>query len=95
MSAALDIPTDLVLEQTRQVLKDIQPTAIKMGMIGAADNYRILAELFQTQKPACWCSTLLFAAIAPSLGTERCGYYHVETTHAAAGRYPSAQYSGC
>lgn len=50
MASALDIPTALVVEQARMVLEDIQPAAIKIGMIGAADNYRALAELFQTKK---------------------------------------------
>jgi hydroxymethylpyrimidine/phosphomethylpyrimidine kinase len=50
LSASTDIPSDLVVAQAQLVLEDIQPEAIKMGMIGAADNYRQLAELFRTHK---------------------------------------------
>jgi hydroxymethylpyrimidine/phosphomethylpyrimidine kinase len=46
MGETFDLDTGLVMEQARMVLEDLQPAAIKIGMIGRAENYTGLARLF-------------------------------------------------
>lgn len=47
MADVLEVPTDMVIKQTRMVLEDIEPEAVKVSMIGRAENYTALKDIFQ------------------------------------------------
>lgn len=51
MAETFDLSTDLVASQTRMVMQDIQPEAVKVGMIGRAANYEALANVFAAHAP--------------------------------------------
>ena len=50
MAETHELPTEIVVQQVRMILEDMEPAAIKIGMIGKADNYRLLADLFGERK---------------------------------------------
>lgn len=47
MADVLEVPTDMVIKQTRMVLEDTAPEAVKVSMIGRAENHTILKDIFQ------------------------------------------------
>lgn len=51
MAETLDLPAEMVASQARMVMQDIQPEAVKVGMIGRAANYEALASVFQEYRP--------------------------------------------
>lgn len=51
MAETLDLPTEMVISQARMVMQDIQPEAVKVGMIGRATNYEALANVFREYPP--------------------------------------------
>jgi hydroxymethylpyrimidine/phosphomethylpyrimidine kinase len=45
MGEVQELSTEMGVEQTRMMLEDIKPEAVKLGMIGHAENYSALAEI--------------------------------------------------